>query len=446
MKGLLWGSVIGLLAALGGIAWAGSPKEEGLFVTHIAIDPKDSQTLYATTAFSIGVLKSIDGGQSWTQINKGFKSFSFTHILFDPDDRTRLYLADGCAGLYVSQNGGDAWIEINNGLQNTEIDLLLAHPTEAGSVFAVTTRGVYKVEKGGRRWTAFNQGDTFTNGFDFIGLSAIPTHPVTLYAASKQGLYTRKEGDAGWVPVGEPFAGKQISAVAYHPKTQKLYAAVYRRGTIETLHEGGLFISEDGGKKWSRLDKTLDQERVRSIQFDPVDLKALYIATSGHGVLKSFDGGQNWKEINAGLADIDKDIRALVIDPRDPKTLYAGSYGHWIFKSSDAGETWKVLPLGAHQTAEQIIAALNQEDEAARKSVTVKITPPPAFRKCNTCHGWTDPLINMTPHTLWMVPVNRRDWGPTVKRMSAGAGLTPDEEKSITDFLQAYSEKAAKGS
>jgi hypothetical protein len=69
------------------------------------------------------------------------------------------------------------------------------------------------------------------------------------------------------------------------------------------------------------------------------------------------------------------------------------------------------------------------------------IRPPAAFAKCNKCHGWTDPYINLAPHGFWLVPPNRRDWSLTVKRMMKGTDITPEEQKTITEFLQAYSKK-----
>jgi len=439
---MFWGVLSVLLVTSGASSEAVETQPEGLFVNQIVIDPKDSKTLYAVTVFSIGLLKSTDGGKNWTQIHQGLKSLSFTQIVIDPADSNHLYLADGCSGLYTSRNGGRTWVEMNDGLQNTEIGKLVLDAAEAGSAYAATTRGVYKAEDGGKRWLPFNQGDTFTNGFDFLGLIALPTHPTTLYLASKLGLYTRQVGDAGWISTGESFAGKQISALAYDSRNQRLYAAVFRRGVLETLHEGGLFASEDGGKHWTRLGEGLEQDWIRAILIDPSDPKTIYVGTSNRGVIKSGDAGKSWKETNIGIES--RDIRSLVMDPHDSKMLYAGSYGRWIFQSRNAGATWSPLPIGPHQTSAQILVSLNQEDEIVRSNSKTKVTPPAAFKKCNTCHGWTDPLINMAPHGLWMVPVNRRDWGSAVKRMSADAGLTPDEEKSITDFLQAYSARAAK--
>jgi photosystem II stability/assembly factor-like uncharacterized protein len=429
---------IGLMAGHAAMA-----AEGGLFVTQVTVDPNHSNTLYVTTNFGIGLMKSVDGGENWTQITKGFHSFSLTQIAVDPADSNHLYLADGCAGLYVSRDGGATWKEMNDGLQDTEIGALQLHPAEPGSAYAVTTRGMHKAEKDGARWIPLTQGDAFTYSLDFIKFLVLPTKPVTLYLASKQGLYTRKEGDAGWVPAGGPFAGKQISALAHDPKTGRLYVAVYRRGaTVDTLREGGLFISDDQGKSWSQLGEGLEQTWIREILIDPAGAGTLYLATSSRGVMKSSDGGATWAEMNDGLNDPDREIHSLAMDPRDHRTLYAGSYGYGVFQSRNAGATWRELPFGPHQTGEQLIAALVREAEQVKKRSTVNI--PLAFQKCNSCHGWTDFRINLARPGLWMVPANRRDWSFTVRRMSVGAKLTPDEEKIITEFLQTYSEQSAR--
>ncbi|MBI3621649.1 MAG: hypothetical protein HY208_05615 [Nitrospirae bacterium] len=436
---LAWCAVtLGVMAGRAAMA-----AEGNLFVTQVTVDPNHSSTLYVTTNFGVGLMKSVDGGTSWTQITKGLHSFSLTQIAVDPADSNHLYLADGCAGLYVSRDGGTTWKEMNDGLQDTEIGGLQLHPAQPGSAYAVTTQGMHKAEKDGARWLPLTQGDTFTHSLDFISFLVLPTKPVTLYLASKEGLYTRKEGDAGWVTAGKFFAGRQISALAHDPRTGRLYVAVYRRGaTVDTLREGGLFISDDQGTSWSKLGDGLEQTWIRVILLDPADADTLYLATGGRGVIKSVDGGKTWAETNSGLSDPDREIHSLALDPHDRKTLYAGSYGYGVFGSHDAGATWRALPFGPHQTGEQLIAALVREADQVKKSSTVAV--PPVFQKCNTCHGWTDFRINLAKPGLWMVPANRRDWSLTVKRMSLDAGLTPDEEKTIAKFLQTYSGTTAR--
>ena len=418
------------------LARAASP--EGLFISQIAIDPQDSQNLYALTTYSIGVLKSTDGGDTWTQINRGIRSYSLYQLTVHPKAPNILYLGAGGAGLYKSTDGGSTWVEMNDGLQNTDIGILELHPNDPETVYTVTSTGLYKSPDGGKSWVPLNQGDDFTYSQQFQDLVVLPTSPTTFYLASKQGLYTRKENDAGWVSVGKPFEGNRISAMAYDSRTGRLFVAVMHGEKRENLHEGGLFVSDDRLKNWTRLDHELDQDWVREILIDPVNPMIFYLATSGRGVLKSFDGGRTWKETNAGLTDPERDIRSLVMDPHNPAVLYAGSHGQWIFQSSDAGETWTPLPLGPHKTMQQIQADLIQEDEQAKMNSNIK--PPTEFQKCNRCHGWIDPQINGSRGT-WRVASNRRDWAISVKRMRKGALLTSVEEDRITEFLNSYTRR-----
>ena len=415
---------------------ARSAPSEGLFISQIAVNPQDSKNLYALTTYSIGVLKSIDGGETWTQINREIRSYSLYQLTVHPKNPNILYLGAGGAGLYKSTDGGSTWVEMNDGLQNTDIGILVLHPNDPNTIYVVTSTGLFKSPDGGKSWVPLNQGDDFTSSQQFQSLVVLPTSPPRFYLASKQGLYTRKENDTGWVSVGKPFEGKRISALAYDIRTGRLYVAVLHGGTLETLHDGGLFVSDDRIKNWTRLGKEFDQDWIREILIDPVNPKILYVSTSGRGVLKSRDGGRTWKETNAGLNDPERDVRSLVMDPHDRTILYAGSHGHWIFQSHDAGESWKPLPLGPHQTAQQILADLIQEDETAKKDSKIKL--PAEFQKCNRCHGWIDPEINSRRGT-WRVAPNRRDWAVSVKRMSKGALLTSAEEERITEFLTAYS-------
>ncbi|HTP41910.1 MAG TPA: hypothetical protein VML36_05770 [Nitrospiria bacterium] len=408
---------------------------DNFFVTQVAIDPQKTDHLLALTTYSIGVLTSSDGGMHWTQINKGIRSFSLYQLVVHPRNPKILYLGAGGAGLYKSTDGGATWVEMNQGLQNTDIGRLVLHPDNPDIVYVVTSTGVFKSPDGGTHWVALNQGDDFSESQQFQSLLVLPTTPPTLFLASRRGLYTRREGDAGWVAVPD-LKDKQISTLAMDPRTGRVYAGVLRRGkTTDTLKEGGLFVSEDGGKQWARVSQELESDWIRNIVIDPDDSKTIYLTTSGRGLLKSRDGGRSWSAINNGLADGDRDFRDLVMDPHDPRVLYAGSHGYWIYRSRDAGASWTPLPLGPHQTAEQILADLTQEDAQVQSASPVRL--PAVFSKCNQCHGWTDPRINLH-HGNWRVTANPRDWAPSVKRMSKGAGLTREEELQLTDFLNRY--------
>jgi len=408
-------------------------ERNNIFVTQVAVHPLNPKIVYAVTTYSIGVLKSTDGGQHWSLINNGIKSYSLYHFAVHPKEINTIYLGAGGGGLYKSTDGGEHWIERNDGFQDTDIGQMFLHPNDPEKIYVVSATGTYKSPDGGRHWEAWNQGDTFTTSQEFQNIVIMPGKPDRFFLASKHGLYMRDEGDPLWRLASKELDEKMISALAVDPSGKRLYAAVLRDG--KTLLGGGLFVSDDGGDHWKRLDTGLEKNWIRVIRFDPTDSKRVYLATSGRGVLVSSDGGQTWQESNKGLSAID--VRALTLDPSNPKILYAGGHGEGVFKSIDGAATWTHPGDEPVLDAQTIIAQLTTPDP---KRKMPELVPPEAFAKCNKCHGWTDPYLNSL-HGFWLVTPNRRNWSFTVKRMSKGAGLTPDDEKVIADFLQAYSEK-----
>ncbi|MEO6665638.1 MAG: hypothetical protein ABIO65_02540, partial [Nitrospiria bacterium] len=297
----------------------------------------------------------------------------------------------------------------------------------------VTSTGVYRSPDQGRTWSAWNEGDDFTESQQFQDLVIVTgTGPETFLLASKRGVFTRRAGDAAWTVASPDLEGRRISALARHPNGREVFAAVVRDGT--TLEGGGLYVSRDTGATWRPLARGLAGDWIRVIRVHPRDARIVYVATSGRGVLRSADGGRTWTPMNEGLSE--RDIRALVFDPIDPARLYAGTHGGGVFVSADGGRRWAGLDHVPDTTPDEIIAALKAPDPSRPLP---DLRPPASFAKCNGCHGWTDPSLNQTAHSLWLMPANRRDWGRTVRRMSGPAKLTIDEQTEIIDFLTGYS-------
>ena len=78
-----------------------------------------------------------------------------------------------------------------------------------------------------------------------------------------------------------------------------------------------------------------------------------YFGSTGGGVWKTLDGGQNWQNISDGY--FGGSIGAVEVAASDPNVIYAGggeqtvrgnvSSGHGIWKTMDAGETWEHMGL-----------------------------------------------------------------------------------------------------
>lgn len=410
----------------------GTAPRPSIVVAQIALHAEKPDTVFALTNFSIGLLKSVDGGGHWEAANRGIRSYSLYRLVVDPRKPDTVYVGAGGGGLYRSVDGATSFMEANNGLGNTNIGSIVLHPRDPDSVYVVTSTGVFVSRDGAQSWIAWNQGDNFTQTQQFQDLVILPGEPETALLASNRGIWRRRASDPSWTPASRDLEGRPITVLAPHPDGLRVFAAALRDGT--TLQGGGLFVSDDAGSSWIRwdADERLTREWIRQLWFDP-NGRLVYAATSTSGVLRSTDGGRTWSRSGELPTP---DVRTIAVETRRPERLYAGTYGHGAYRSDDGGATWRPLDQIPRLDAETIIASLKIPDPARP---TVELVPPPSFAKCNSCHGWTDPELNQAAHSFWLVPANRRNWGPTVHRMAQVAGLSPAEEDEVTEFLTVYS-------
>jgi len=118
---------------------------------------------------------------------------------------------------------------------------------------------MHKSPDAGDTWIPMNQGDNFTQDQMFQSLVILPTTPRTFFLASDSGLFTRKEGDAGWISASPDLENLRISQISRDPRTGYFYAGVFSRGkVVETLDEGGLYRSKDHGRHWKKISKDIE--------------------------------------------------------------------------------------------------------------------------------------------------------------------------------------------
>lgn len=108
---------------------AGLPNR---WITHVATDPFDVQTIYATlSGFRWDeslphVFKSTNLGQTWTDISGNLPEFPVNDIALDPDIPERIVVATD-AGLYGTTNSGQTWSWIWNDLPAVPVCALKIH-------------------------------------------------------------------------------------------------------------------------------------------------------------------------------------------------------------------------------------------------------------------------------------------------------------------------------
>jgi len=406
--------------------------KEPLLINQIAVDPRDPRILYAA-ARPQGVLKSTDQGVTWHPARQGLTNTSVYYIVVNPANPKILYVGTFGGGVYKSEDAGGHWAEANAGLNNTNIHALVLNPLRPDQLLVSTSTGeLFLTDNGGKDWSPFDEGLPSIPDEVYASFLIFPNEPAGVYLA-QGGIFKRPFAAPRWQAIEQNLKEQVITALAYDPDHKTLYAGTQKEGlfttTVSSPPVSGALRSD-----WSSVAGPFSKQWIRLIVVDPANPSILYVAVINQGLYKSMDRGATWHEADTGLPK--QEVESLVIDPITSKFLYAGTHNNGLFLSRDGGLTWSAPASVAVEPVKQIIASLPGQDRQ-RPSQDPRLVPPPVFAKCNQCHGWTDPVVNQKS-TIWRVPPNRRDWRPTVLRMSPGARLNPAEEEEIITFLTAY--------
>ncbi|HRC87491.1 MAG TPA: hypothetical protein PK413_17980, partial [Thermoanaerobaculia bacterium] len=126
-------------ASFVGIA-AGLP---GGGVKDLAIDPANTDTLYAATL--LGVFKSTSAGASWAPASNGLPAGTIDRLAIDPNAPERLYAVAG-PRVFTSDDGAASWAEMSTGLPALDPVLdLHVDPVHSNVIYAsVAGRGLFR--------------------------------------------------------------------------------------------------------------------------------------------------------------------------------------------------------------------------------------------------------------------------------------------------------------
>ena len=137
---------------------------------------------------------------------------------------------------------------------------------------------------------------------------------------------------------------RDVTAIAVDPlHPQTIYA-----GT-----DAGVIKSLDGGLNWRMVNAAMgghnrdrDYMQVNELLVDDRDSATVYASTGCAGVFKSIDGGHSWASANAGLQPRCPWSYALALNPRAPRIIYAADAIRGVLKSDDGGARWQTTNTG----------------------------------------------------------------------------------------------------
>lgn len=147
---LVVGSEEGLFRTTsGGASWKPvGPQDVAIRdVTQSAANPQ----LWLAGTEEDGVLRSRDGGDTWSFVESDVEMETIYAVAVDPTDADRLAAAGFEGGVYVSENGGDTWRR--SGLVDRRIHALTFGVGDSGRLWAGTLgEGVFYTERNEDRW------------------------------------------------------------------------------------------------------------------------------------------------------------------------------------------------------------------------------------------------------------------------------------------------------
>ena len=285
----------------------------------LAIDPKNSQVLYAGGRYTL--YKSLSGGATWSSLFS--PNNNITSINIDPNNNSHIFLGT-LNGVYKSTDGGSSWNSMNNGLPNTKVHSLVISLANSSIIYAGTEAGLFKSNTGGSSWI-FNYvpaGQITINTICFNPMNS----SVVYIGCDGDGIFKTTSAGNSWQSDNVGLLNLNVWEIVADPTNENILYA----GT----EIGGVFKSTDGGNSWN-LVKQL--QNVYTLAVDPSNTDIIYAGTNGNGIYKSQDGGITWSLHNNGLSDTR--VWDIAIDPSNSSVLYVAT-GSGIFKSADGASSW----------------------------------------------------------------------------------------------------------
>src|ERR1035437_3314287 len=354
-SGGLWKSTTG---GIGANAWTYVPTGfPVLGVSTIAFMPGNSQTMIIGTGetyaygistnglverttrgtFGIGILKSTDGGNTWSQVlnwtyqqNRGVWD-----IKFNPLKPTEVYAAT-TEGIYKSTDGGNIWNSVN--AVQMAMNLLI-DPVDTNIIYcgvgnlSSPNKGLYKSSNSGLTWGILTNGLPSNNRAGRIILAINPLNHKTVLAHICDAFNTIKFYIS---------RNQGVSWTAQSPQDIATYQGWYAKGLMYKTNDstkvltGGVdvYYSFDQANNFAKVSNVnwnsdFSHSDVHDIISNPLNANKIYVATDG-GLFRSNNFGTSYYECTGGYVTTQFYIGS--VSAQDPNMALAGAQDNYTWQ------------------------------------------------------------------------------------------------------------------
>ncbi|MUP45274.1 glycosyl hydrolase [Gramella sp. BOM4] len=369
----------------------------GYYFGMVHVDPQDENAIYI---YGVPILKSKDGGKSFTSIDAQ-NVHADHHALWINPERSGHLIDGNDGGINISYDDGENWtlnnspsvgqfytVSIDNakpynvygGLQDNGV-WVGPHTNEEGVSWNASGDYNYKRLMGGDGMQVeidSRNPDIIYTGFQFGSYFRInrktgerkyiqPKHelgespyrfnwqtPILLSPHNQDILYlggnklmrSMDQGDT-WTPISEDLTGGARKGDVPYGTLAMISESPFQFGLIYTGSDDGLIhVTKDGGGSWTKISDDLPQDLwVSRVIASEHEKERVYATLNGYRwddftpyVYVSEDYGQNWKKISSNLPL--SPVNVIREDPHNEDVLYLGT-DNGLYVSMNRGESWE---------------------------------------------------------------------------------------------------------
>ena len=275
---VLAGSDVGVFRSEdGGATWENldAPTSD-LEVWSVTVDPTDPDTIFVGTRPE--GFRSRDGGKSWSRLRMGVNMNGpigaprTTRMVVDPKDSRTIWAGTEVAGVYKSLDGGDNWMRLPdlgpNPFHGDIHDVALKTGVRS-TVYCTSPFGIAASHDEGESWEhhSFPKFNVGARASYCRGMLIKADDPDVMFVGNGDtipgvtgALQRTKDGGKSWEPVTLPV---EPNSLIYWMGTHKERPNVIVAASIL----GYVYVSEDGGDSWQKLQKEFGE--VRSVALLP---------------------------------------------------------------------------------------------------------------------------------------------------------------------------------
>lgn len=310
----------------GGLTWSTNTDHLAtLGITDIAIDPTNSNIMYAATGdgepanggnvdtYSLGVIKSTDGGNTWNITGLSFlvtQNRAMNRIIINPVN-PNIVFCGASDGVYRSLDAGASWVRTLSG----SIKDMEFKPGNPNIVYAASMTGFFRSLNGGNTFSQISSGAPAGSGVSRVAIAVTPADSNYIYLVAGKsdygflGLYRSINGGnsfttqsttpnlLGWVSGGTDVGGQSwyTLSIAASPIDKNVVVV----GGVNIWRSPNSGVSWALNAHWQGSGAPYVHADIHELDFLPGT--GTYFAATDGGLSKTVSNGSSWTDLSNGI-------------------------------------------------------------------------------------------------------------------------------------------------